>query len=73
MSLVGRYSSLPLNVSYRLSSDSNASVGSNPVLFFLLGTILKTKIPRHADLISQMYLSIELPDIVSDSVMSKTI
>ena len=33
-------------------------------------TILKTKIPRHADLLSQMYLSIELPDIVSDSIMS---
>ena len=46
MSLVGRYSSLPLNVSYRLSSDSNAIVGSNPVLFFLLGTILKTKMKK---------------------------
>lgn len=33
-------------------------------------TILKVKIPRHADLVSQMYLALELPEIISDNVMN---
>jgi hypothetical protein len=33
-------------------------------------TILKAKILRHADLIAQMYLVIQLPDIISDNIMS---
>lgn len=32
-------------------------------------TILKAKIPRHADLVAQMYLVFDLPEIISDSVM----
>ncbi len=32
-------------------------------------TTLKVKIPRHADLISQMYLVFDLPEIVSDEVL----
>ena len=31
-------------------------------------TILQVKIPRHADLVSQMYLVFDLPEIVSDEV-----
>jgi len=32
-------------------------------------TILKAKIPRHADLIGQMYFVFDIPEIISDSVM----
>lgn len=32
-------------------------------------TILKAKIPRHADLVCQMYLVFDLPEIISDSIM----
>jgi hypothetical protein len=33
-------------------------------------TILKVKIPRHGDLISQMYLVFDLPEIISDNVLN---
>jgi hypothetical protein len=33
-------------------------------------TILKVKIPRHADLISQMYLVFDIPEIISDNVLN---
>lgn len=33
-------------------------------------TILKVKIPRHADLIGQIYFVFEIPEIISDTVMN---
>lgn len=33
-------------------------------------TIFKTKIPRHADLVAQIYLAVQLPDIISDNIMN---
>ena len=33
-------------------------------------TILKAKIPRHADLVSQMYLVFEIPEIISDNIQA---
>lgn len=33
-------------------------------------TVLKAKIPRHADLVAQMYFVFEIPEIISDSVLN---
>jgi hypothetical protein len=32
-------------------------------------TVLKAKIPRHADLVSQIYFVFEIPEIISDNIM----
>lgn len=33
-------------------------------------TTFKVKLPRHADLVAQIYLVLELPDIISDNIMN---
>lgn len=38
--------------------------------FIFEKTILKTKIPRHADLVAQVYFVFEIPEIISDNVMN---